>query len=119
MCPGPPIPDLSIRFLQSIIYLLLLLPSSRAKVATELSALRKDLSAKLAPPRPHLRRDLALPEKGLSAIELEAELDQLASLGADEAKATGRGEDWKEGRVSGAVYGTRDTDEIIVKAYSK
>lgn len=105
--------------LKSIVYLLLLLPSSRTKVASELSALRTTLSAKLAPPRPHLRRDLALPEKGLSIEEVDAEMEKLANLGAEESVNTGRGEDWKEGRVSGAVYGTRDTDEIIVKAYSK
>jgi len=46
-------------------------------------------------------------------------MEKLANLGAEESANTGRGEDWKEGRVSGAVYGTRDTDEIIVKAYSK
>lgn len=100
-------------------YLLLLLPSSRTKVAPELAALRSTLSAKLAPPRPQLRRDLALPEKGLSTEEVDAELEKLANLGAEESANTGRGEDWKEGRVSGAVYGTRDTDDIIVKAYSK
>ena len=89
------------------------------KVAKELSGLRTTLSSKLAPPRPNLRRDLALPEHGLSTEEVDAELNKLATLGEDESHAKGRGEDWKEGRVSGAVYGTRDTDEIIVKAYSK
>jgi hypothetical protein len=106
---------------QFIIRLLLLLPSSRLKIASELATLRTSLTAKLAPPRPHLRRSLTLPPTGLSPEELEEEMGKLAELGAKEARERGQGgEDWKEGRVSGAVYsGQEDVEKVIVEAFAK
>lgn len=104
--------------IQFIIGILLLLPSSRKKVASELAILRGSLASSLAPPRPHLRRDLALPHDGLGVDELEVELEKLARINQEGGQGEDA-EDWRSGRVSGAVYGLRETDEIIVRAYEK
>lgn len=101
------------RLQRFVVGLLLRLPSSRRQVESELSTLRASLSAKLAPPYPQLRRDVALPASGLSRAELSDELGKLALLGQKDGKT-----DWAEGRVSGAVYhDVQEVDEIANEAY--
>ncbi|CED82020.1 plp-dependent transferase [Phaffia rhodozyma] len=113
--------EIYLTFQQFIVSLLLRLPSSQAKVKAELSALRSTLTDKLAPPRPHLNRNLRLPASGLTKDVLMAELEKYAALGSSESVKNGKsGEDWKEGRVSGAVYsGQKDDEEISVLAFEK
>ena len=77
--------------------LLLRLPSSKAKIASELGEARRGLEAKLVPEvlpegSTYIR---ALPKEGKTPEWLKEEMDRLLSMEKG---------DVKEGRVSGAVY---------------
>ena len=83
--------------LQLVIGLLLRLPSSKLKIATELGEARRGLEAKLVPhtlPTGSSYHN-ALPKEGKTPEWLKEEMDRLLSMEKG---------DVKEGRVSGAVY---------------
>ncbi|KAG0142911.1 hypothetical protein CROQUDRAFT_81635 [Cronartium quercuum f. sp. fusiforme G11] len=91
--------------------LLLKVPSFNEKVMSQLDQGSVDIEKKLAPKRPGIVRWLSLPSEGKSVDWLKDELEALASLPST---------DWKEGKVSGAVYhGGADLAEVIGLAFSK
>ncbi|KAJ9107689.1 hypothetical protein QFC21_001149 [Naganishia friedmannii] len=98
-----------------VVSLLLRLPSSRAKLTTELAQTRRQLELKLVPLAESLPEGLhyqaVLPLEGKSAEWLKEEMDRLQGLEKS---------DVKEGRVSGAVYhGGKEINDVIIDATSK
>ncbi|KAJ9121418.1 hypothetical protein QFC24_004756 [Naganishia onofrii] len=103
------------RIKKAVVSLLLRLPSSRAKLTTELAQTRRQLELKLVPLPESLPEGLhyqaVLPLEGKSADWLKEEMDRLQAMEKS---------DVKEGRVSGAVYhGGKEINDVIIEATSK
>jgi sphinganine-1-phosphate aldolase len=93
--------------MQLVVGLLLRLPSSKAKIASELGDARRGLEAKLVPETlpegsTYIR---ALPKEGKTPEWLKEEMDRLLSMEKG---------DVKEGRVSGAVY---HVSSMVIEAW--
>ena len=83
-------------------------PSLRAKVKREMTAARLDMQSKIAAQDPTLSRNLVLPAQGKSGDWMAAELARMKEMKA--------GSDWKNGRVSGAVYHGEATElDSVIK----
>ncbi|EJD52801.1 PLP-dependent transferase [Auricularia subglabra TFB-10046 SS5] len=92
--------------------LIMQLPSSKKKVAEGMQQARVDIESRLVPSGPGVTRHTELPAQGQSTEWILAEMDRMEA----EAHKT----DWKQGRVSGAVYhGGEDMEKVIVDAFQK
>ncbi|GHJ90127.1 hypothetical protein NliqN6_6529 [Naganishia liquefaciens] len=103
------------RIKRIVVSMLLRLPSSRAKLTTELAQTRRQLELKLVPLPDTLpegvKYQATLPLEGKDKGWLKDQMDRLQKMEKN---------DVKEGRVSGAVYhGGDEINEVIVDATSK
>ena len=92
---------------QNILLTVLTVPPGRTMVQLQLSKVRQGIETKLVPQRGDMVRHLELPQQGQSAewiLEEMSRMDKEAGAGS-ESKDGGR-VDWREGKVSGAVYRT-------------
>lgn len=93
--------------LQVVVSLLLRLPSSRAKLTTELAQTRRQLELKLVPLAESLPEGVSyqatLPLEGKSKDWLIDQMERLQKMEKN---------DVKEGRVSGAVYHVSSLDRV-------
>lgn len=94
-----------------VILLALRFPAAQKKVATELGKARLDIEAKLVPQGADVSRHLALPANGQTADWIEAEMSKM------DAEAVSK-TDWKQGKLSGAVYRTHSSVIGVVSHYS-
>ncbi|KAE9403922.1 PLP-dependent transferase [Gymnopus androsaceus JB14] len=95
---------------QRIIFMMLRLPSARAKVKGEMDKARLDIEQSLCPQGADIVRYLSLPAEGQSPEWIIAEMDKM-----DQQQQS---LEWKRGKVSGAVYhGGDDLEKVIVTAY--
>lgn len=83
---------------QETLLLALRLPSVRNKVNLELRKATLDIEKGMVPEGPSVHRHLALPLNGQSAEWIAKEMQVMDS------EAPGTHADWREGKVSGAVY---------------
>ncbi|THU94202.1 PLP-dependent transferase [Dendrothele bispora CBS 962.96] len=105
--------EIYIKISQQVIFLLLRLPSTKAKVEAELGKAKLDIENQLVPKGPNVTRHLALPQEGQTLEWILAEMDTMDSEKKDHT-------DWRKGRISGAVYhGGDDLEKIIVAAYQR
>ena len=75
------------------------LPAAQRTLRAELDKVKVDIEDKLVPKGGEVTRHLALPAQGKSA---EWILEEMARMD----KALGAHTDWREGKISGAVYRT-------------
>jgi sphinganine-1-phosphate aldolase len=91
--------------------LLLRVPSVRSKIQQELADASAKLESKLVATGPNITKHLELPKKGWSKSQVQAQLEELASM--DHTR-------WEDGCVSGAVYhGGDELLELQTQAYGK
>lgn len=74
-------------------------PAAQKKLREELGKVKVDLEDKFVPKDGEIPRYLALPAQGKSAEWILEEMQRMD-------KALGGHTDWKQGKVSGAVYRT-------------
>ncbi|KAI0630423.1 PLP-dependent transferase [Trametes polyzona] len=99
--------------LQESLLLALRFPSARKKVETELGKARLEIEQKLVPQGPGVTRHLTLPEQGRDTEWILAEMAKM-----DEE--AGNHVDWRDGKVSGAVYhGGEDMQKVIIAAMER
>ncbi|KAI0335162.1 PLP-dependent transferase [Cubamyces sp. BRFM 1775] len=99
--------------IQESLLLALRLPSAKKKVETELGKARLEIERKLVPQGPNVTRHLSLPEQGHDTEWILAEMAKM-----DEE--AGSHVDWRNGRVSGAVYhGGKDMEKVIITAMER
>ena len=79
--------------------LALRLPSARKKVESELGKARLDIEKKMVPQGPGVTRHLSLPTQG---HDREWILEEMAKMDEE----SGEHVNWKDGKVSGAIYRT-------------
>uniref|UniRef100_T1P9B9 sphinganine-1-phosphate aldolase n=1 Tax=Musca domestica TaxID=7370 RepID=T1P9B9_MUSDO len=86
-------------------------PAVRRKIESELSKANQDFKGEIAKLTGTLEYCLQLPENGLSKEEILKLMDEHLKLGHY---------DWRDGRVSGAVYGYKeDLAELVTQVYGK
>ncbi|KAI0728271.1 PLP-dependent transferase [Fomitopsis betulina] len=89
-------------------------PSMRNKVNTELKQARLDIEKGMVPEGPSVHRHLALPPTGQSAEWIAKEMQVMDN------EAPGIHPDWREGKVSGAVYhGGDELTRVILTAIER
>ncbi|KAI0075136.1 PLP-dependent transferase [Panus rudis PR-1116 ss-1] len=99
--------------MKQVLLLAIRLPSARKKVDSELGKAKLDLESKMVPRGPNVTRHLALPESGQPYDWI---LEEMAKMDAEAASHT----DWKQGKISGAVYhGGDDLQKVIVAAFDR
>ncbi|KAI0645770.1 PLP-dependent transferase [Trametes meyenii] len=99
--------------LQESLLLALRFPSAKKKVDTELGKARLDIERKMVPQGPNVTRHLSLPATGLNT---EAILAEMAKMDEE----AGSHVDWRDGKVSGAVYhGGEDMQKVIIAAMER
>ncbi|KAI0675368.1 PLP-dependent transferase [Trametes maxima] len=99
--------------LQETLLLALRFPSAKKKVDTELGKARLDIEKKMVPQGPNVTRHLSLPATGLNT---EAILAEMAKMDEE----AGSHVDWRDGKVSGAVYhGGEDMSKVIIAAMER
>jgi sphinganine-1-phosphate aldolase len=86
---------------QRLITLFLRLPAVERKVEYEMSKARLDIESKLVPQGAGVVRHLSLPPQGKSPEWISAEMDKMDT---ELTKESGTLVDWKEGKISGAIY---------------
>lgn len=84
---------------QKALLLAMKLPVAQKKLQEELGKVKADIEGKLIPKDCEITRHLALPAQGKSA---EWILEEMARMD----KALGTHTDWRQGKLSGAVYRT-------------
>lgn len=82
---------------QFVIQLVMRLPSVKKDVETKMAVARSGIQAQLIPSGPNVTRHLAIPPTGHDLAWIEAEMDAMDSEAVSKT-------DWKQGKVSGAVY---------------
>ncbi|KAH8119045.1 pyridoxal phosphate-dependent transferase [Phellopilus nigrolimitatus] len=98
---------------QRVILLALRLPSVKQKVDGQIDEARLKIENSLVPKGPDVVRHLALPIEGRSPEWILQEMDKMDS-------ESGKHANWKNGRLSGAVYhGGEDMENVIVDAFRK
>ncbi|KAI6037576.1 pyridoxal phosphate-dependent transferase [Pisolithus marmoratus] len=107
-----------------ILLLFLALPPGRSKVQSELSKVRRDIETKLIPEGAGVERHLELPRQGLSLEcilkEMEKMDEEMGSNNPGENEKRAKGLDWRDGKISGAVYhGGTDLTRVIVAAFER
>ncbi|XP_073813890.1 sphingosine-1-phosphate lyase [Musca autumnalis] len=86
-------------------------PAVRRKIETELSKANQDFEGEIAKLTGTLEYCLQLPENGLSKEEILKLMDEHLKLGHY---------NWRDGHVSGAVYGYKeDLAELVTQVYGK
>ncbi|KAI6165969.1 pyridoxal phosphate-dependent transferase [Pisolithus thermaeus] len=108
-------------------YILLLffaLPPGRSKVQSELSEVRRDIEKKLIPDGVGVERHLELPRQGLSLerilMEMEKMDEEMGSNNPGDDEHRAKGVDWRDGKISGAVYhGGLELTRVIVAALER
>ncbi|KAI0829854.1 PLP-dependent transferase [Trametes gibbosa] len=99
--------------LQESLLLALRFPAAKKKVDTELGKARLDIEQKLVPQGPGVTRHLSLPSQGHDTEWIIAEMAKM-----DEE--AGNHVDWRNGKVSGAVYhGGDDMQKVIITAMER
>ncbi|KAG9309272.1 pyridoxal phosphate-dependent transferase [Chiua virens] len=89
------------------------LPPAQKKLQEELGKVKVDIEEKLLPKAGEITRHLSLPAQGKSA---EWILEEMARMD----KELGAHTDWKQGKLSGAVYhGGEDLTRVIVAAFER
>lgn len=87
------------------------IPAIRRQVEAELTKAKNDFEADIIKQNSHLTYSLKLPEQGLSKEEILKLVDEHLKTGHY---------DWRDGRVSGAVYGYNpDLVELVTEVYGK
>ncbi|KAL4078210.1 pyridoxal phosphate-dependent transferase [Scleroderma yunnanense] len=107
--------------IKRILLIILALPPGRSKVQSELSKVRQDLETKLVPQGAGVERYLELPQKGRP---IEWILDEMRRMDGDtsvekkdEDDKHVKKVDWRDGKLSGAVYhGGTDLTRVIFAA---
>ncbi|TFK44145.1 PLP-dependent transferase [Crucibulum laeve] len=96
-----------------VVHLLLRVPSTKARVDTQMNQAKLDIENKLVPKGADVVRHLTLPEEGKSLEWILAEMDKMDV-------ELGNGTNWKQGKLSGAVYhGGDELQKVIVAAYER
>ena len=90
--------------LQRTLLLLLTLPPMASKVEPQMAEARKDIEKKLVPSGPQVIRYLSLPPEGQPKDWILAEMDRMDSYCHSFDDNGAKLHDWKDGKVSGAVY---------------
>lgn len=86
-------------------------PAVRRKIEAELSKANQDFQGEISKLTETLSYCMSLPERGLTKEEILKQIDEHLKLGHY---------DWRDGRVSGAVYGYKeDLAELVTKVYGK
>ncbi|KAF8547229.1 PLP-dependent transferase [Imleria badia] len=89
------------------------LPQAQKKLQEELGKVRADIEDKLVPKGGEITRHLALPAQGKSS---EWILQEMARMD----KELGTHTDWRQGKISGAVYhGGDDLSKVLVAAFER
>ncbi|KAF8634287.1 hypothetical protein AX17_004242, partial [Amanita inopinata Kibby_2008] len=98
---------------QQVIQMVLRMPRTRQKVESQMNKAKLDIEDRLVPKGANVVRHLTLPEEGKSLEWILAEMEKMdIELGKDA--------NWRQGKLSGAVYhGGNDLEEIIVAAYQR
>jgi sphinganine-1-phosphate aldolase len=86
---------------QRVISLFLHLPVVQKKVQQEMTKAKLDIEAKLVPKGIGVTRHLALPAKGQRSEWILAEMHK---MDGELANNSGKSVDWREGKISGAIY---------------
>ncbi|XP_014087909.2 sphingosine-1-phosphate lyase [Bactrocera oleae] len=87
------------------------LPAVRRKIDAEISKAKRDFEGEISKSCTDLSWSLELPANGLSRVEILQLVDKHLNIGHYS---------WREGRVSGAVYGFKeDLVELITEVYGK
>ncbi|KAJ3481819.1 hypothetical protein NLI96_g7401 [Meripilus lineatus] len=95
------------------IFLALRVPSAKKKVEAELGKAKLDIEKKVAPDSVGIKRNLSLPSKGQSADWI---LEEMAKMDKEFGEKT----NWKDGKISGAVYhGGDDLQKLISQAFER
>jgi hypothetical protein len=89
---------------QRILLLSLTPPPMAAKVESQMAQARRDIEKKLIPSGPQVVRHLSLPPEGKTKDWILSEMDKMDSYCYKFDDRGRRLYDWKEGKVSGAVY---------------
>ncbi|KAF8445009.1 pyridoxal phosphate-dependent transferase [Boletus edulis BED1] len=93
--------------------LVMKLPAAQQKLQAELAKVKVDIESKLVPRYTELTRHLALPAKGKSTDWI---LEEMARMD----KELGMHVDWREGKISGAVYhGGEELSKVLVAAFER
>jgi len=75
-----------------------------SKVEPQMTEARKDIEKKLVPSGPQVVRYLSLPPEGQTKDWILAEMDRMDSYCHTLDEHGARLHDWKDGKISGAVY---------------
>lgn len=75
-----------------------------SKIEPQMAKARKDIEKKLVPSGPQVVRYLSLPPKGQTKDWILAEMDKMDSYCHEFDNRGVQLHNWKDGRVSGAVY---------------
>lgn len=107
-----------------ILLLFLALPPGRSKVQSELSEVRRDIEKKLVPDGAGVERHLELPPQGLSLERILKEMErmdeEMGSNNSSQDEHRAKGVDWRDGKISGAVYhGGLELTRVIVAAFER
>ncbi|KAI8039851.1 hypothetical protein M5D96_007276 [Drosophila gunungcola] len=87
------------------------IPAVRRQVEAELTKAKNDFETEIKKSNAHLAYSETLPEKGLSKEEILRLVDEHLKTGHY---------DWRDGRVSGAVYGYKpELVELVTEVYGK
>jgi len=78
-----------------------------AKVEPQMAKARRDIENKLIPSGPQVVRYLSLPPEGQSKDWILAEMDRMDSYCHSFDDRGAKLHDWKDGKISGAVYRER------------
>ncbi|KAF8313111.1 hypothetical protein DL93DRAFT_1201412 [Clavulina sp. PMI_390] len=99
--------------LRSAFSLMFKLPSIKSKVDSEMAKARLDIENKMVPSGPSVTRHLALPKMGHTPEWIKEEMDRMDREANSDC-------DWKQGKLSGAVYhGGEDLEKVITAAIAK
>ena len=90
--------------LQRTLLVLLTLPPMASKVEPQMAKARRDIEKKLVPSGPQVVRHLSLPPAGQSTDWILAEMDRMDSYCHSFDDRGVKLHDWKDGKISGAVY---------------
>lgn len=105
---------------QRTLMLLLTLPPMAAKVEPQMAQARRDIEKKLLPSGPQVVRYLSLPPEGQTKDWILSEMDRMDGYCHNFDENGHQLHDWKDGKVSGAVYhGGQDLTNLIVAAYER
>ncbi|TFK53493.1 PLP-dependent transferase [Heliocybe sulcata] len=98
---------------QQVVFLALRMPQMKKKVETEMAKAKIDIESKLVPQGPNVIRHLSLPSQGKTSDWIVQEMERMDAEMGNEVN-------WRNGKLSGAVYhGGPDMEQIIVAAFQR